>query len=331
MDEMMVSVLCMTYNHVGLIAKALDGFVMQKTSFCFEVLVHDDASTDGTIDILKSYETKYPDILKILYEKENQYSKGNNIFQIMRPLAHGKYIAICEGDDYWTDAHKLQKQVDFMETHSDVMLCCHSASEHNLKTDRKYVIPAGKTESYYPSMEEIIERGGGYFPTCSFMVRSDLEIIPDRWGKGICGDFRRILHARLKGRVFFMNDNMAVHTYLYPGSWSSTHEEDQEKMRAFRTAELEAMASFNQDTDYQYDQAVQYRIHRTQIAIEYGLNQNYKKIFSKEYKEARKVLSFKMRIIVWLRAFMPFVYAGGHWIKSKFNRVKNKKDGLSQS
>lgn len=88
--------------------------MQQKTNFPIEVLIHDDASTDGTQDIIREYEKKYPNIVKPIYQKENQYSKGVKVSLVYNySRARGKYIALCEGDDYWTDPYKLQKQVDF--------------------------------------------------------------------------------------------------------------------------------------------------------------------------------------------------------------------------
>ena len=116
-EKPLVSVLCLTYNHEKSIAQCLDGFVDQETNFKYEVLVHDDCSTDGTLDIVLSYEKKYPDLFMVITEEENQYSKGVDIYDdIMMPLASGKYIALCEGDDYWSGSHKLQKQLNFMES-----------------------------------------------------------------------------------------------------------------------------------------------------------------------------------------------------------------------
>ena len=102
--EPLVSICCLTYNHAPYIRDAIEGFLMQKTNFPVEILIHDDASTDGTADIIREYETRYPDIIKPIYQTENQYSKGVKIsreYQFSR--ARGKYIALCEGDDYWTD------------------------------------------------------------------------------------------------------------------------------------------------------------------------------------------------------------------------------------
>ena len=120
-NEIVVSISCITYNHAPYIRQALDGFIMQQTNFRFEVLIHDDCSTDGTDDIIREYATKYPDIIKPLYEEENQYQNGKPHGSAVWnfPRAKGKYIAICEGDDYWTDPLKLQKQVDFLESHPD--------------------------------------------------------------------------------------------------------------------------------------------------------------------------------------------------------------------
>lgn len=123
-DTPLVSVRCITYNHEQYIAQALDGFLMQKTTFPFEVIVHDDASTDNTANIIREYETKFPKIVKPIYETENQWSKpGNALGKIVNASLKGKYVAICEGDDYWIDNNKLQMQVDFLETNPDYGMC----------------------------------------------------------------------------------------------------------------------------------------------------------------------------------------------------------------
>lgn len=120
----LVTIRCITYNHEPYIRQCLEGFVMQKTSFCFEAIVHDDASTDGTVNIIREYAEKYPEIIKPIYETENQYSKGDgSLTRIMDAHTHGKYVATCEGDDYWTDPYKLQKQVDILEQNPKASFC----------------------------------------------------------------------------------------------------------------------------------------------------------------------------------------------------------------
>lgn len=121
-----VSINCLVYNHAKTIRNTLDGFLMQKTNFHFEVIVHDDASTDGTTEIIKEYANKYPNIIHPIIEKKNLYAESGfrKIFQIMHEACIGKYIAYCEGDDYWTDPLKLQKQVDYLEAHPEITYSC---------------------------------------------------------------------------------------------------------------------------------------------------------------------------------------------------------------
>lgn len=121
----LVTIRCITYNHEPYIRQCLEGFVMQQTNFPFEAIVHDDASTDGTAAIIREYAEKYPDIIKPIYETENQYSKHDgSLDRIMDAHMNGKYIALCEGDDYWIDPLKLQKQVDLLEQYPECSMCC---------------------------------------------------------------------------------------------------------------------------------------------------------------------------------------------------------------
>ena len=130
-DEIKVSINCITYNHQEYIEEAIQSFLMQKTDFKYEILIHDDASTDSTQDIIRKYQEMYPDIIKPYFQKENQLSKGVRRinYKFNHTKSKGKYIALCEGDDYWTDPYKLQKQVDFMEENQNCTLCAHAVDE----------------------------------------------------------------------------------------------------------------------------------------------------------------------------------------------------------
>lgn len=137
LDLPVVSVCCTTFNHEPYIAEAIDGFLMQETEFPFEILIRDDCSTDKTASIVKEYAEKYPSLIKPVFEKENTYSKGVKPMPQLFKLATGKYIALCEGDDYWTDPLKLQKQVDFLEESEDYVITYTSAEgfDENGKVD----------------------------------------------------------------------------------------------------------------------------------------------------------------------------------------------------
>lgn len=134
-DKPIVSICCITYNHAPFIKECLDGFLMQETTFPVEILIHDDASTDGTDDIIREYAAKFPDKIFPLYEEENKFSHGYagkmDLFNYER--AKGKYIAYCEGDDHWTDPLKLQKQVDFLESHPEYSVCFHNCHYYDFR------------------------------------------------------------------------------------------------------------------------------------------------------------------------------------------------------
>lgn len=134
-NKPLVAIHCLVYNHEPYLRDCFDGFVKQRTNFPFVAIVHDDASTDGSAAIIREYEEKYPHIFKPIYETENQYSKKDgSIRRIMRKeidATKAKYVAMCEGDDYWIDTLKLQKQVDFMESHPSYVLCSHRYKIYN--------------------------------------------------------------------------------------------------------------------------------------------------------------------------------------------------------
>lgn len=124
MDKPLVSICSITYNHAPYIRQCMDGFLMQKTNFPFEIIINDDCSTDGTTEIIKEYAAKYPDLIKPIFHEENQYKKGvrGMFVKYVFPKAQGKYLALCEGDDYWIDPYKLQKQVDILEADPNVSM-----------------------------------------------------------------------------------------------------------------------------------------------------------------------------------------------------------------
>ncbi len=172
--EYTVSINCLAFNHEKFIRQCLDGFLMQKTNFNFEILIHDDASTDNTASIIREYEEKYRDVIFPIYQKENQYSKGKSISATINfPRARGKYIAMCEGDDYWTDPLKLQKQVDFLEANADYALCFHRAKVVDTEST---VLPNQELGQRLTKHTYGVQafHNGNFIPTASVIFRSGL-------------------------------------------------------------------------------------------------------------------------------------------------------------
>lgn len=210
-NELMVTIRCMTYNHEPYIRQCLEGFVMQKTNFRFEAIVHDDASTDGTATIIREYAEKYSDIIKPIYEAENQYSKhDDSLERIMDMASTGKYIALCEGDDYWIDSLKLQKQIDYMEQHPECSLCGTNGLilwDNGVKNPQ-YFRNTFRTIELKPM--DII--GHWCFPTASLLFRKDVFDVNPKWAKKIySGDQTKTLIALSYGIVVALGDVTCVY------------------------------------------------------------------------------------------------------------------------
>ena len=173
MEQPIVTVWCLAYNQKDFIRDALEGFVMQKTRFPFEVIVHDDASTDGTTAIVQEYARQYPDIIKPVIETENQWQKGGlkYIIHIMNEkYRNGKYIAFCEGDDYWTAPQKLQQQVDFLESHPEYSMCFHSAKKKYETKARAWINCENIEDRDYDATDIFVN---WTVPTASVMCRRE--------------------------------------------------------------------------------------------------------------------------------------------------------------
>ena len=226
---LMLTVMCLTFNHAEYIRDALEGFVKQQTEYRFEVVVHDDCSTDGTDKICREYADKYPDIIKFYPEEENRYSKGT-LGQIVRSLAHGKYIALCEGDDYWTDPQKIQKQLSALEARPDVDICAHSVRQYDVAagTFRPALFgPSYEDETISP--ERVIEGDGQFVATCSLMMRREIYIADNFFPGMRTYDHDLQMRGAMRGGMLYLKDPMAVYRVNAAGSWTMNMAADRMK------------------------------------------------------------------------------------------------------
>ena len=251
--ELMVTIRCLAYNHEPYIRQCLDGFVMQKTNFRFEAIVHDDASTDGTADIIREYAEKYPDIIKPIFETENQYSKRDgSIRRIMDEHTHGKYVAMCEGDDYWIDPLKLQKQFDFMEQHNDCSLCFHAYEKLNNDGSRKIIKRYNSSLACCPKMD-IINKPGSIMATNSMFYRMKLLTDYPQWARTApVGDAPLALVLTTRGNVSYINEVMGCYRSNSIGSWTSKMSSDFSKRKKHYYAIMKMWKSFDNWSDYKY-------------------------------------------------------------------------------
>lgn len=224
-NDIVVTILTLAYNHEPYIRQCLDGILMQQTNFKFELLIHDDASTDGTTNIIREYESKYPEIIKPIYQKENQYSNKVPIgVTYLYPRAIGKYIALCEGDDYWTDPLKLQKQVDFLEANPDFVMCSthytiYSQYNHTMG-DTFPLITRDKDLIY--SLNDFITDKVWYTQPLTSMFRNNVKVL-DAYKKCSYRKDATLFYLLLKeGKGMLLKDVTGIYRQHAGGIWSGT-------------------------------------------------------------------------------------------------------------
>lgn len=218
--QLIVSIVSFTYNHENYVTDALDSFLMQETNFPFEVIIRDDCSTDQTITIIKKYVNKFPNIITPIFEIENQYSLGKMGMPGVLRKAQGKYIAICEGDDYWIDKYKLQKQVDFLEKNKNVALLFTNAVNHYYDEENKSIINKNdfnKTlQSGYIKPAAILE--DWIVPTATIMYKNiDTGDFLTEKNDFPVGDTPLFLYLAQYGKVYYLNEKTAIYRRLSTG------------------------------------------------------------------------------------------------------------------
>jgi predicted O-linked N-acetylglucosamine transferase (SPINDLY family)/glycosyltransferase involved in cell wall biosynthesis len=215
----LVSICCFTYNHKDFIEEAIEGFLMQETTFPVEIIIRDDASTDGTSQIVKNYSKKYPQIIKPILLAENQYSQRREAFTKIHSVARGNYIALCEGDDYWAEPTKLQKQIFLLEQNSTSSFCFHNTLIVNQKMQVSGQLRPN-TASLMHSVEELL--GSNFIHTSSIVFRKSMRPeFPEWYSKAPMGDWPFCILLAEKGNFLYINEVMSHYRLHGQSSWSS--------------------------------------------------------------------------------------------------------------
>ena len=238
-----VSVLCAVFNHEEFLRGTLDSFLSQKTDFPFEVLVNDDASTDATAAILREYAEKYPEIIRPFYQQENLYSRRKNVYDLVFfPAARGKYIAVCEGDDYWNDPEKLQRQVDWLEGHPEYSACVHNSfGRFSDQPDRVLFPQEGDRDIPF---ELVITGMSHAYHTSSILARRENILNPPdyrnvAYEQGYFTDYAIGVRLSLEGKVRFLDRCMSVYRIgSNPSAWSKGVGQEYFKLKRFVSGEI---------------------------------------------------------------------------------------------
>lgn len=313
-----VSVYCLVYNHEEFIRDALEGFVSQKTDFEYEVVVHDDASTDRSADIIREYAEKYPDIIKPIFQTENQYSKGFPIIsKIIMPRMTGEYIASCEGDDFWTDPMKLQMQVDFLDSHPDYTACVHNTYRLDMKTNRK--------TAAYPSvgdrdleMSELLKGGGSCYQTSSLLYRSQYGFNkPEFFVKAkTFGDYPMAIYLGANGKIRFIDRLMSTYRYGTAGSWTRRTSFDKTKLAQTAQYKVDMLDSFNEYSNGKYKSEVDRNILRYKYQI-LEFKDEFKAMMEEPFRELYKQESLSRKVKLFVKHHFGTAY---YSLRSRFKR-----------
>lgn len=313
MGNIKVSIICITYNQERYIEKALNSFINQKTNFEYEIIVHDDASTDSTPLIIKKYEKKYPNIVRGIYQKENQYSKGvKKISFSLFPIAKGEFIALCEGDDYWTDTEKLQKQYNIMIKNLDISLCTHKTqciNEDETVTERIFPpinfnenIISGERFVYFQMMKQY-----WMFHTSSYFFRkSDVNELSNNHlnfvDKFAVGDLCLQLFLITKGNIYYIPEIMSRYRLNSKGSWS----EKKLYKNYFEKNHLEALNEYDAYTQGKYHEYILNQINYYKF-LKFLEDKNFKEIFNSKYRKFYQELPLKSKFFYFSIRIFPQV------------------------
>ncbi|MGN0613937.1 MAG: glycosyltransferase family 2 protein [Porcipelethomonas sp.] len=324
-----VSIRCTAFNHEKYISQCLDGFLLQKTNFPFEIVVHDDASTDRTAEIIRTYEEKYPNIIKPIYEAENQYSKKDgSLRRILNANMKGRYIALCEGDDFWTSPEKLQRQYDALESHPEctIAYCRVQFADINGKPTDYIAPPVSQLKEGVVTLEKFteVEFKGGFwcFHTSSFFIRSEVlfefaDVILNEFKNFPYTDLPTELYCLTRGNGYFVDLVQGCYRTMSGGfsnyiiKYPETDIRNQERL-------IMALKDFDKYTYYKYHENIEYRILRAdykKAVIEAGNKREQCKVSLR--RKYRKIFGLKQRL-------KPLAYL---ICPALFEKLKNIKNG----
>lgn len=312
--EPLVSIICTTYNHERFIKDALQSFVLQDCPFPFEVIVGDDCSQDGTAEVVHEYIDDYPDIIKGVFHEANQYSQGYSVSEPLIKIARGKYIAICEGDDYWIDNRKLAKQIGYMENHPDCAFCFSNA--------RTLDIQNGKfsENEMLPSTDDdvrILRNGDNltvrdmlqlsFIPTASFVYRKKDWLNRPVFPAGtFMGDRYLQLVMTSFGYAHYFDESMCIYRVNNPNSMMGTWGRYVDKAISSNRGFINLYKEFDKYTQYEHTAIISKLITEREYSL-YSLTGNYELLREPRFKEFSSKLGAKSRFAYYLRIAFPKV------------------------
>ena len=293
----LVTVFILTYNHAKYIRECLDSILFQIVNFEYEILIHDDASTDGTREILEEYKNKHPNLIKLLLEEKNRYSEGINkiIYERVIPFVRGKYITYTDGDDFWVDRKKLQKQFDYMESHNECSLCISNVVCIN--KEGKVIKDAYPLKSGIISKKTVINYPrGSFIASSSTFFRFDSYKKFERWRINYpVDDTPAFIQACFDGYIYKFKEKMSCYRRFSEGSWSSMMNDSNK--RFVNCVKILNSLDMIETTDLELNSLIEIEKNRATFKLAF-YEKNFPVIFEKKNKQFFKELRLKTRILL---------------------------------
>ena len=304
--EPLVTVILPTHNHAPFIAQAIESVLVQKTEFPFDILLHDDASTDGTADICRTYVARYPEKITLIAQTENQYRKDRRIqSHILIPKVTAKYTAILDGDDYWTDPGKLQKQVGYLEAHPDCTLCIGAADVVDVNGSI-----VGRTAPYKESRRvdpnDMIRAGGGFTATNTIVMPTKLlQQLPAFADYIEAEDIPFQLFGALKGYAWYIADTLMAYRQAVPGSWSTRQYASGRETRIRTSRDIIALnEGYDAFSGGKYHAAFTEAIRYQEFLI-LCYERKLREAMREPYQAFYRALSLKRKLRLWCETYCP--------------------------
>lgn len=306
------------------ITDALNGFAMQKTDFPFVCLVMDDASTDGEQDVIRNflnekclmdkaehYDHDLADIV-IVRHKSNRYCKfaiyflKENLYNTdkKRPLveewsSHCKYEALCEGDDYWTDPLKLQRQVDYLEKHPEIDICAHSCQIIHMQSGQTSYNSVSNKELVIP-VEEVIIGGGNFVGTATLVFRRTIAENLSKFREYLDFDYTLQIDGSIRGGMGYLPECMSIYRSMVPGSWSSRTANNPEYL-SFMEAKIKMFSILDAEYNGRFHNAIMARMLKDDISMNESGKKNRKSL--RKYTEGFRILPLKAKIRILMKCY----------------------------
>lgn len=306
-SEYAVTVICLAYNHDKYIEQALSSMLSQRTTFKYKVLVHDDFSSDATRAILFKFKDRYPSKIDLILEPCNRYSKGGSFSDVIKPKINGKYVAVCEGDDYWSDQDKLQMQYEFMESHPEYSMVTHSSDVLDDRTGiiKEQLRPAASDRDF--STSEIIRAAGWLWATNSMFYKAQYYGNPEAYRNWGVGDYPAAIYLSTMGKVRYMDRTMSVYRSMAEGSWSSRTASDfQIKIHSLESR-IAGISQFDSLTEFRYSESVEFVKGKWQCEIGI-LSGDWQKVKDDSNRAYYSTLKGSTKVSMWIHCKYPKVY-----------------------